>query len=135
MAQQTDDGQKVGYRCPPESARWRKGQSGNPNGRPKKPANFADDLLSELAEFIQVTEGGKVRRITKQRALIKALTAGGIKGNARAASLLISWLARVIEGGPEGHALAEIDAKDRKIVEDYLERQVQLRLAKQTGGE
>ena len=112
-----------------------KGQSGNPKGRPKKPANFADDLKAELAEVIQVTEGGKVRRITKQRALIKALTAGGIKGNARAASLLINCCARVIEADPEGQAQAEIDAKDRKIIEDYLERQVQLRLAKQRGGE
>jgi hypothetical protein len=126
---------KVGYARPPESARWRKGQSGNPSGKRKKPANFADDLMAELGEVIQVTEGGKVRRITKQRALIKALTAGGIKGNPRAAALLISWCARLIEGDPEGQARAELDAKDRKIFEDYLERQVQLQLAQQRGGE
>lgn len=126
---------KVGYRNPPEHARWRKGQSGNPSGRPKSPASFADDLMAELCELVQVTEGGKVRRITKRRALIKALTAGSIKGNARAASLLISLCARVIETDPDGQAQAELGARDRKIVEDYLERQVQLRLAKQRGGE
>ena len=79
--------------------------------------------MAELAELIQITEGRKVKRITKQRALIKALTAGGIKGNTRAANLLISLSARLIEGDPEGQARAELDAKDRKIVEDYLERQ------------
>ncbi len=120
-----------GYARPPEHSRWRKGQSGNPSGRRRKPANFADDLLSELAELVQVSEGGRTRRISKQRALIKAVIAGGIRGNPRAASLLTIWLARVIEGGPEDHALAEIDAKERRIIEDYLERQVQLRLVKQ----
>jgi hypothetical protein len=126
---------KVGYARPPESARWRKGQSGNPSGKRKKPANFGNDLMAELAEVIQLTEGGNVRRITKQRSLIKALTAAAIKGNTRAANLLINCCARVIEGDPEGPARAELDAKDRKIVEDYLERQVQLRLAQQRGGE
>jgi hypothetical protein len=126
---------KAGYARPPESGRWRKGQSGNPCGKRKKPANFGNDLMAELAEVIQLTEGGNVRRITKQRALIKALTAAAIKGNTRAANLLIHCYARAIEGDPEGQAAAELDAKDRKIVEDYLERQVQLRLAQQRGGE
>jgi hypothetical protein len=128
-------GNKAGYGSPPERTRWRKGESGNPSGKRKKPVNFGNDLMAELAEPIHVTEGGKVRRITKQRALIKSLTAGGIKGNVRAANLLINLCARVIEGDPEGQERAELDAKDRKIVEDYLERQVQLRLAKKRGGE
>lgn len=124
---------KVGYGRPPEHSRWRRGQSGNPGGRPKSASNFADDLLAELSEVIQITEGGKVRRITKRRALIKALTSNSIKGNAAAASLLISLCARVIEADPGDPAQAELSARDRKIVEDYLERQVQLRLAKQRG--
>jgi hypothetical protein len=126
---------KAGYGSPPERTRWRKGQSGNPSGKRKKPANFGNDLMAELAEVIQLTEGGNVRRITKQRALIKALTAAAIKGNTRAANLLINCCARVIEGDLEGQARAELDAKDRKIVADYLEREVQRRLAQQRGGE
>lgn len=126
---------RVGYRRPPQHTRWRKGQSGKPSGRPKRAASFADDLMAELSEVIQVTEGGKVKRITKRRALIKALTANSLKGNARAASLLFSLCARVIEGNPDDEAQAELSAKDRKIVEAYLERQVQLKLAKQKGGE
>jgi hypothetical protein len=126
---------KIGYGSPPEHSRWRKGQSGNRSGRPKSPGNFADDLLAELSELIQVTEGGKVRRLTKRRALVKSLTSASLKGNARAASLLISLCARVIEADPHDQARAELSARDRKIVEDYLERQVQLRLAKQGGSE
>lgn len=119
----------VGYKSPPEHSRFRKGQSGNPSGRPKRPANFGDDLMAELAEVIDIQEGGKRKRITKQRALIKALTAGGIKGNARAASLLMGWCARVIEQEPDLQPPREMTAEDRKIAEAYLERQVELRLA------
>ena len=32
-----DDDDRVGYRRPPKQHRFTKGQSGNPNGRPKKP--------------------------------------------------------------------------------------------------
>ena len=50
---------KIGYGSPPEHSRWRKGQSGNRSGRPKGTAGFADDLMAELSELIQVTEGAR----------------------------------------------------------------------------
>lgn len=123
-----------GYGAPPEHSRFRKGQSGNPRGRPKRQASFGDELLGELSETIQVTENGRLRRISKQRALIKAMTAGALKGDARAAALLMRWCAELIDkrGGPVAPTLS---ASDRKIVEDYLERQVEQRLAAQTGKE
>ena len=70
---------------------------GNPSGRTKRAANFADDLMAKLAEVIQVTERGKVKRITMQRALIEALTRWRHQGrHTRVANLLISWC------GPSG---------------------------------
>jgi hypothetical protein len=125
----------VGYKNPPEYSRWRKGQSGNRSGRPTSTANFADDLMAELSQLVRISENGRVRRITKRRALIKALTSNSLKGNARAASLLISMCVRFIEADSNHQAQAELSARDRKIVEDYLERQVQLRLAKRKVGE
>jgi hypothetical protein len=43
-----------------------------------------------------VREGGHARRITKQRALIKSLTAQALKGDVRATSALLALYARVI---------------------------------------
>ena len=87
----------VGYKAPPEHTRWKKGQSGNPNGRAKGQRNLKTDLAAELAEIVQVNEGGAPRRITKQRALLKALTARAIGGDGRATSLLLGLIMSQLE--------------------------------------
>jgi hypothetical protein len=125
----------IGYGKPPKATRWRKGQSGNPSGRPRGSPDLAKDLESELAEVIQITEGGKSKRITKMRALLKALAARAIKGDTRAANILITLSARLIEADPSLSNPAAPSAADRQIVEDYLEQQLQARLAKLKGPE
>jgi hypothetical protein len=96
----------VGYRRPPKATRFKPGQSGNPQGRPKGSANLATDLAAELNEQITVREGGQARRLTKQRALIKSLTARALQGDVRATTALLALYTRVIcepsegEGGP-----------------------------------
>jgi hypothetical protein len=92
---------KVGYRKPPEATRFKAGQSGNPNGRPKARLNLATDLSAELGEQITVREGGQARRISKQRALIKSLMASALQGDVRATSALLALYARVISGPTE----------------------------------
>lgn len=113
---------KVGYGSTPEHSRWQKGQSGNPRGRPKGKANFVTDLTAELAETIQITEGGKSRSITKQRALLKSLTAKGIKGDIRAAQLMMNWARAVVEDSGAERTVPPLSVEDRKILEDYLKR-------------
>ena len=82
----------VGYGKPPKHARFKPGQSGNPRGRPKGTRNLATDLNEELAEKIIVTEGGRPLKISKQRAMIKSLLAKALKGDTRAASVLLKLL-------------------------------------------
>src|SRR5215510_4365340 len=91
----------VGYRRPPKATRFKPGQSGNPKGRPKGSANLASDLAAELGEQITVREGGQARRLTKQRALIKALTAQALQGDIRATTALLALYARVISDPSE----------------------------------
>ena len=55
------DGYEVGYRKPPKSGQFAKGQSGNPYGRPKKrQRDPAHDPSSILSEPITVRSNGKV---------------------------------------------------------------------------
>ena len=91
----------VGYRKPPKATRFKPGQSGNPKGRPKGSPNLATDLSTELGELITVREGGEARRVSKQRALIKSLTAKALQGDVRATTALLALHARVISESPE----------------------------------
>lgn len=113
---------KVGYGSPPEHTRWTKGQSGNPRGRPKGKPNFATDLAAELSEIIQVSEGGKPKHITKQRALLKSLVTSGIKGDVRAAQLMMNWAAASSEQPDALGALPPLGPDDLKLLKNYLDR-------------
>jgi hypothetical protein len=87
---------EVGYRKPPKHTQFRKGQSGNPRGRPRGTRNLATDLSAELSEIVRVREDGSSRHISKQRALIKSLMAKALKGDARAAATVLALHARVV---------------------------------------
>jgi len=109
----------VGYKSPPDYTKWEKGQSGNPSGRKKGQRNLKTDLLDELGEVIQVSEGGKPRKLTKQRALVKALMARAIKGDARAASLMLSLMTRLLD--PQVEEATDVLAEaDQALLDAYL---------------
>jgi len=59
------------YRQPPLHTRFRKGQSGNPRGRPRE--NLAALLAAALNEKVTVTENGERGQITKREAVIAQL--------------------------------------------------------------
>jgi hypothetical protein len=100
----------VGYKKPPAATRFKPGRSGNPKGRPNGTKNFATDLAEELQERITVRDGGKEKKISKQRALIKATVAKALRGETRAAQVLILWLAKT--AGVEAPRLPESLAPD-----------------------
>jgi uncharacterized protein DUF5681 len=114
-----DDDYDVGYRKPPKASRWRKGQSGNRHGRVKVTLNFRTELTAELGQIIHIKERGVARRITKQRALVKAIIAKAVQGDTRAATLLINLMFRLlrpelIEGIPP-----ELTKEDQAILDTF----------------
>ena len=112
----------VGYKRPPDATRFRPGQSGNPKGRPKGCKNLATDLKEELEQKILVTEGGQSQEITKQRAMVKTLLAKALKGDSRAANVLIQLTLgreQAESGQPDHVDLAE---EDLAIIETFRTR-------------
>lgn len=61
--------------------RWKKGESGNPNGRPRK--------LPELDKLLADVLGEEKDGITAGEAILKALRAKASKGDVRAAEVLL----------------------------------------------
>ena len=75
------------YRKPPLHTRFKKGQSGNPRGRPKK--NLPALLVAALDEPVFVTIDGERRKITKREAVITQLVNESAGANLRATKMLI----------------------------------------------
>lgn len=122
----------VGYGKPPKAHQFKKGRSGNPAGRPVGSKNLKIDLMEELSELMRIREGGKHRRVTKQRALIKTMVARGLGGNDRAAAKVIDLYLRVsgidLEAAEAGVPLTN---EERDVME-VLERRLQARLEQRT---
>ena len=114
-----DDG---GYGRPPKHSQFKKGRSGNPRGRPKGVSSFKADLAAELQEKLALTENGKERKITKQRAFIKTLTAAAIKKDIRAVNALLACM-RYFGVGVEEPTVENVDVEDLDLLENYLVQQ------------
>jgi hypothetical protein len=112
----------VGYKNPPEHTRWKKGQSGNPAGRCKGQRDLKTDLAAELREVVQITEAGVPRRITKQRALLKGLTARAIGGDSRAANLMLNLMLRLLDQEIEAPVNIPLSSEDKALLDAFFER-------------
>jgi hypothetical protein len=114
---------EVGYGKPPRHTRFRKGQSGNPQGRPKESKNLATLLKEALNEPVIVAENGGRRKITMREAIIKQLVKRSATADLRATKILLD-LVREFEGhsepgSAETGAFTEVD---KKVIEQLRAR-------------
>lgn len=81
---------EVGYAKPPAATQFKKGKSGNPGGRPRKPKPApprfyelpSESYLEEEAyRKITLRENGKEIELPAMQALLRALFVSGFKGN------------------------------------------------------
>jgi hypothetical protein len=79
--------------------------------------------MEELSERISVSEGGKPKKLSKQRALIKSLTAKAIKGDAKAISILVNLMVRVLALVEEEREVDLISEDDMAILDNFIARQ------------
>ena len=91
----------VGYGKPPVAARFKKGMSGNPKGRPKGSKNrlpylneerLKDIIIAEAYRDISVVEGGKSVTYPMAQAVVRSLAVNAAKGQARAQELFTELL-------------------------------------------
>jgi hypothetical protein len=105
----------VGFGKPPRSTQFRRGQSGNPSGRPKGKKNLATVLERELQEKVVINENGQRRTITKLEAAIKQVVnkaAGGDMAALRQLHALVrSAEENAVEEPQEQEVVRENDSK------------------------
>lgn len=132
MADRADgnDGEPLGYKRPPPWSRFKKGQSGNPKGRPKgtgkktmkekavaRRLTGSEEILDRLTEEkVELSRSGKKVRLTKKEAVRHAQINSAIKGNALAMRDLNRDIA-LLEARKAEIAQAEAEAAEQAAQE------------------
>lgn len=86
---------EVGYKRPPVKNRFRKGQSGNPQGGWKGQRNLPAVLTEVLHQTVVVKQGNKSERMSKGEALIKMLMSMAHQGDRRAINAMIDLTEKI----------------------------------------
>ena len=109
------------YRKPPLHTRFKKGQSGNPRGRPKK--NLAALLVAALNEKVTATVDGKRKQVTKKEAVITQLVNKSASAELRATKMLIEMI-RDIEkkAEPSPAERSPFTPTDKEVVQQLIAR-------------
>lgn len=102
---------EVGYGRPPKATRFKKGQSGNPRGRPKTSKNLDTLLETELEAKITVREGGEEKQFSKREAIIKRIVQGALAGDIRQ----LHFLFRYLDGRNEPEPFHVTDEDDAEL--------------------
>jgi hypothetical protein len=82
---------EVGKYHPPKNTQFKKGQSGNPLGRPKKPVHVGTTIDGLLNRKISVLIDGKRVRISGADALLRKAFNEALKGDYRMMKLFLAF--------------------------------------------
>jgi hypothetical protein len=123
---------QVGYRKPPPHAQFRKGQSGNPGGRPRRTASerAKELVLREAYRAVTVKEGGRALALPAIQAILRSQIALAAKGNVQAQRAVLAAIYTIEQENVEAAerslraeraALAAIQTIEQQNVEAALD--------------
>src|SRR5215813_12281263 len=115
---------RVGPGRPPKHSRFKKGQSGNPKGRPKGTLNLATVLERTLRESVVINENGERKTITKLEAAVKQLVNKAAKGETTAFKILSALADSAEERMAESceNSIDELNQADHLVMENIVKR-------------
>ncbi len=116
------DAYDVGYGKPPAHTQFKKGQSGNPRGRPKGTTNLATTLKRTLNEKVTITENGRQKAISKGEAAIKQLVNRAAQGEISFMRLLLPAMHAAEAVLDEQAGKATVDLTDPSILAPLIEQ-------------
>lgn len=127
MSERDESDELLGYRRPPSWARYRKGESGNPKGRPRKgekqkppappatPESEFDAMIERIANReMAATERGVERTIAVKEAVMTRVMADAMKGNPQSQRLAIQAIQGAEERNARRAAMAAAEAEQAR---------------------
>ncbi len=121
------DDEEVGYGKPPKATRFKKGQSGNPKGRPKGSRNFSTDVKATLEAPVQLKIQGRDQTVATQQAALLRLREKALTGDARALDRLLGLARTYNDDDPTEAVAVVLPSEDRAILDGYVDRQLRRR--------
>ena len=114
-----DDDGDGGYGRPPKATRFRKGQRGNPAGRPRGRRREAP-YEAVLGQMVTIREGGVERLVTQEEAFLLYLAKRGVEGGGAATRTALGLIAEITarrstRGGHQQHRLDDCGTWERHI--------------------
>lgn len=122
----TPETYEVGYGKPPKATQFKKGVSGNPKGRSKRPLDFDQALLREAKTLITLNENGRRIRVPKNDVVAKQLTNNAMKGIPSAQRMYREALQQAIEAAAliEKARAVRADAQIDKVLKGATEEEL-----------
>lgn len=119
-----DDDGAVGYGRPPRATRFKKGQSGNPTGRPRKTKGqraIAARVLGETQRLAGQPKGARVRFKTLE-IVVMTMKQLAVAGPKAAAMLYTSYLEHYSRPAPPEHPVGYLVVPEVLTEEEWEER-------------
>lgn len=113
---------RVGYGSPPEHTRFKKGQSGNPAGRPKGSQNLATVLERILRETVAIRENGQTKKVTKLEHSVQQLTKKATEGNLRALQQLMALVRSAEAEAPQENHKPRLSETEQTVLQRIMRR-------------
>ena len=113
---------EVGYGKPPRHTRFKRGQSGNPRGRPRESKNLPTLLTEALNERVLVAEDEGRRKITKREAIITQLVNRSAKADLRAMKILLDIIQDIERRTEPTSPQTPFGLADEKVIEQLKAR-------------
>jgi len=107
----------VGYGKPPVHARFQKGRSGNPKGRPRGRKNMSTLLSAALDAWIIVVENGRRKKIRKREAIVTQLVNKSASADLKATQIVLAMLHEVESQADGSGDLVDFTDADHQILQ------------------
>jgi Family of unknown function (DUF5681) len=112
---------EVGYGRPPKSGQFRRGQSGNPKGRPKVARSLATKVRAVLSRKITVMERGRPTSRSAVEAILHTYLERAIRGDTKTGAFLLGQLERLQAESTESSADV-LSERDHEIIQNFFQQ-------------